>query len=263
MIAVRYSNIDWGYRALNDVISTLTNHRSYRQYKQQPVENDKLEAIIRAAQAAPSWVNGQQVSIIAVRNEERKEKLAVLCGNQRHVAAAPVFLVFCMDFHRARLAAELEGENFELANDVDALLVGATDVGIALSNAITAAESLGLGTIPIGGIRRHTAGVIDLLQLPELVFPVVGLCVGYPGEDLPKKPRLPMQAVFHEEQYNPDQKALIEAYNLTHREYLKSQGLTERNWSAVTAHFFALNPQYGDAQHTLKKQGLTCGNLEK
>ncbi|AIQ60671.1 FMN reductase [Paenibacillus borealis] len=248
---------------MNEVIRLLTNHRSFRQYTGQAVEPEKLKTIIEAAQAAPSWVNGQQVSIIAVRSEERKQQLSVLSGNQKHVAEAPVFLVFCMDFHRAKLAAELEDQPFEAAGDVDALLVGAADVGIALSNAVAAAESLGLGIIPIGGVRRHTAEVIELLQLPEYVFPVAGLCIGYPAEELPKKPRLPMEAVYHEEVYNQDQKGLIEAYNKTHRESLKAQGLTERDWSSTIARFYALNPQYGDAGRTLPQQGFTCDNLNK
>lgn len=247
---------------MNDVLKTLYNHRSYRKYAQQPVEPEKLQQMIQAAQAAPSWVNGQQVTIIAVTNEERKKQLSVLSGNQKHVADAPVFLVFCLDFYRAKLASELEGQPFEAARDVDALLVGATDVGIALANSTAAAESLGLGIIPIGGIRRNTAGVIALLQLPEYVFPVAGLCVGYPAEELPKKPRLPMEAVYHEEQYNPDLKGYIEKYNLAHREYLQSLNLTERDWSATVAHFYALNPQYGDAGRTLPQQGFTCDNLK-
>ncbi|KAI7248596.1 hypothetical protein KC345_g11844, partial [Hortaea werneckii] len=112
---------------LNEVIRLLTNHRSFRQYTGEAVEPEKLKTIIEAAQAAPSWVHGQQVSIIAVRSEERKHRLSVLSGNQKHVTDAPVFLVFCMDFHRAKLAAELEEQPFEAARDVDALLVGATD----------------------------------------------------------------------------------------------------------------------------------------
>ncbi|MBY0012470.1 NADPH-dependent oxidoreductase [Paenibacillus typhae] len=248
---------------MNEVLNTLNNHRSFRKYADKPVEPEKLRMIVEAAQAAPSWVNGQQVTIIAVQNKERREKLSVLSGNQKHVAEAPVFLVFCMDFYRTRLAAGLEGQPFEAAGDTDALLVGAVDAGIALESAVAAAESMGLGIIPIGGIRRNTAEVIELLELPEYVFPVVGLCIGYPGEELPKKPRLPLEAVYHEERYNRELEGSIRQYNAEFREYLKSAGQTERDWSAVIAHFYALNPQYGDAGKTLPKQGFTCSNLQK
>ncbi|WP_151737294.1 NADPH-dependent oxidoreductase ['Paenibacillus yunnanensis' Narsing Rao et al. 2020] len=247
----------------NEVIQTLMNHRSYRKYAARPVEPDKLRLIAEVAQAAPSWVNGQQMTIIAVRQEERKERLAALSGNQRHVAEAPVFLVFCLDFYRTKLACEREGKPYEAARDVDALLVGTADAGIAMGNAIAAAESLGLGIIPIGGIRRNTGAVIELLELPEYVFPVAGLCIGYPDEELPKKPRLPLEAVFHEERYNRDTEGYIEQYNAAFREYLQAAGQTERDWSAVIAHFYSLNPQYGDAGRTLPQQGFTCDNLEK
>ncbi|OME34325.1 NADPH-dependent oxidoreductase [Paenibacillus odorifer] len=246
---------------MNEVVQTLKNHRSFRQYSNQPVEPERLQTMIESAQAAPSWVHGQQVSIIAIKDPARKQQLSVLCGNQKHVAAAPVFLVFCMDFYRAKVASELEGKSFEAVKDVDALLVGATDVGISLSNAIAAAESMGLGIIPIGGVRRNTAGVIELLKLPEYVFPVVGLCVGYPAEEVSQKPRLPLEAIFHEEQYNPDVQGLLEAYNQTHREYLQQQGMTERDWTSTIAHFYEINPEYGDAKSTLKQQGFSCDNL--
>ncbi|WP_248549752.1 NADPH-dependent oxidoreductase [Paenibacillus odorifer] len=243
------------------MVQTLKNHRSFRQYSNQPVEPEKLQTMIESAQAAPSWVHGQQVSIIAIKDPTRKQQLSVLCGNQKHVAAAPVFLVFCMDFYRVKVASELEGKSFEAVKDVDALLVGATDVGISLSNAIAAAESMGLGIIPIGGVRRNTAGVIELLKLPEYVFPVVGLCVGYPAEEVSQKPRLPLEAIFHEEQYNPDVQGLLEAYNQTHREFLQQQGMTERDWTSTIAHFYEINPEYGDAKSTLKQQGFSCDNL--
>jgi FMN reductase [NAD(P)H] len=242
---------------VNEVIRTLTNHRSYRSYSDRPVAEEELHAIIASAQAAPSWVHGQQFTVIAVHNQERKQRLSELCGNQKHVADAPVFLVFCMDFYRAGLASEMEGQPFEAASDVDALLVGAADVGLAMAGAITAAESLGLGTIPIGGVRRNTGEVIELLQLPKYVFPIAGLCVGYPGADTPQKSRLPMEAVYHEEQYNRDLTGLLQSYNETHRQSLQQQGLPERSWTSSVAHFYANNPVYGDAQRTLKQQGFT------
>ena len=85
---------------MNEVIQTLLSHRSIRAYQNKPVEADRLEQIVKAVQAAPNWVNLQHTSIIVVRNQERREKFAELCGGQRHIAQAPVFLVFCADFYR-------------------------------------------------------------------------------------------------------------------------------------------------------------------
>lgn len=248
---------------MNEVISTLTGHRSYRQYSDRPVGQETLQTIIEAVQAAPSWINGQHVTVISVRDGERKRQLSGLSGGQKHVAEAPVFLVFCMDLYRAKQAGEREGITFEAEKDTDVLLTGAVDVGIALEAAIAAAESLGLGIIPIGGIRRNSRGVIDLLGLPKYVFPVVGLCVGYPGPEQPKQPRLPLQSVWHEESYDTEAAASgFDDINRANRESLKAQGAEEKDWTYRIASFYAANPEYGDAKRTLGEQGFTCGNLE-
>jgi len=210
---------------MNAVIQSLLNHRSIRAYSDKPVEEDQLRTILHAAQAAPNWINGQQVSVIVVRDSARKAKLAELCNRQKHIEQAPVFLVFCIDFYRLRLAGEMERmAPGALEEDLDPLLVGATDVGIALGTAVAAAESLGLGTVPIGSIRRHALDVIRELGLPEGVFPVSGLCVGHPAEDPGLKPRLPFESFSHDETYNRDQKPLMERYNAVYADYLKKRG---------------------------------------
>ena len=73
--------------------------------------------------------------------------------------------------------------------DIDTLLVGAHEVGIALEAAVVAAESLGLGTVPIGDVRKNALEIVHELQLPEYVFPMLGLCIGYPAEEPGLKPR--------------------------------------------------------------------------
>lgn len=85
-----------------------------------------------------------------------------------------------MDFYRAKLAAEKHQKQLQIVDDIEAILIGSTDVGIALGGAVVAAESMGLGTVPIGGIRRDPQIFVELLNLPEYVFPVCGLSIGYP-----------------------------------------------------------------------------------
>ena len=89
---------------MNGVMDTLLSHRSIRAYADRPVEDETLDQIIRAVQAAPNWVNLQHVSIIAVKDPDRRKKFADLCGGQEHIIQAPVFLVFCADFYRTWLA---------------------------------------------------------------------------------------------------------------------------------------------------------------
>ena len=124
---------------MNKVIDSMLAHRSIRSYTDRTVSDEDLNSIIRAVQAAPNWVNLQLVSIIAVKNTDHRRRLAELCGNQVHIAEAPVFLVFCTDYHRVALACHKKEQTLdEVMQDIDTLLVGAHEVGIALEAAVVA-----------------------------------------------------------------------------------------------------------------------------
>lgn len=84
----------------NKVIDSMMSHRSIRAYTDEPVDEKELDCIIRAVQAAPNWVNLQLVSMVAIKDAERRKMFSGLCGDQPHIAEAPVFLVFCTDYHR-------------------------------------------------------------------------------------------------------------------------------------------------------------------
>ncbi len=232
---------------MNDIIRTLLSHRSFRSYQNKPVNEEQLDQIIQAVQAAPNWINGQHVSIIAVKDPQRRKKFAELCGNQKHIEEAPVFLVFCADFYRIYLASRMENKSMDAIHDVDTLIVGTTDVGIALGTAVIAAESLGLGTVPIGGIRRNALKVINELKLPPYVIPISGLCVGYPTQVPEQKPRLPKEAVYHAETYQQDQVPLIKEYNEMYSNYLKerSQNTRAGSWTEMVASFYSKSYYHG------------------
>lgn len=246
---------------MNEIMNTLLSHRSFRSFQDKDVDEQQLEQIIKAVQAAPSWINGQQVSIIAVKDVERKKKLAELCGGQKHVEEAPVFLVFCADFYRTYLASQMEGMPLHVSDNLDTLLVGATDVGIALEAAITASESFGLGTVAIGGIRRNLQQVIDMLNLPPYVIAISGLCIGHPAEDPGLKPRLPKEAVYHQETYNKDIHNMLEDYNERYAEYLQnsSQGKRTGTWTNAVANFYS-KTYYEGIEEALKQQKLPYRN---
>ena len=118
---------------MNPVLECLFKHRSIRKYKEQPLEDEKLQYIIKAAQAAPTWCNGQQVSIIAIKDKSRKEVFEKLCWGQKYISQCSVFLIFCSDFYRVSLAFEKEGKNEEFKkymNQIDPLIIGSHDVGL-------------------------------------------------------------------------------------------------------------------------------------
>lgn len=240
---------------MNEMLETFLAHRSYRSYLDKEVDEAQLDMIIRAAQASPSWINGQQVSIIAITEPERKKKFAHLCGGQKHIEEAPVFLVFCLDFYRAYLASQLENKPFAVSGNIDTIMVGSTDAGIALGTAIAAAESFGLGTVAIGGIRRNLEETIKELNLPPYVFPVSGLCIGHPASDPGLKPRLPKDAVFHKDVYNHDLLPAITEYNGVYADYVheRSSGRQSSNWTEGIANFYS-REYYQGVEDALKKQ---------
>lgn len=245
---------------MNDTMKTLLSHRSVRKYETRDVEEELLDQIIKAVQAAPNWVNLQHVSIIAIKDRNRLEMFAGLCGNQKQIAQAPVFLVFCADFYRTWLACQSKGQDFDgVMSRIDNLIVGANEVGIALGTAVAAAESFGLGTVPIGDVRLHALDMVRELKLPKYVLPMLGLCIGYPAENPGLKPRLPKEAVYFEEQYQPELGNVLEQYDIIYAEYLKERPWNSRvgNFTQLTADFYL--PDYNhylEVPELLKQQGF-------
>jgi FMN reductase [NAD(P)H] len=189
---------------LNEVIGTLTAHASCRFLKPDPLPEGTLEQILVAAQSAPTSSNLQAWSVIAVTDPERKRRLAELCGGQRMVRDCPVFLIFCPDTHRLRYVCERQGREFG-AVFLEMFLLASVDAALAAQNAAVAAESLGLGTCMCGSIRNNPVEVIELLDLPEGVYALTGLCLGYPAvERLEVKARLPLRSVLHRERYSDE-----------------------------------------------------------
>ena len=250
----------------NNVIDNMLAHRSIRSYTDRTVSDEDLSSIIRAVQAVPNWVNLQLVSIIAVKDAGRRERFAELCGYQTHIAEAPVFLVFCADYYRVALACHAKGQKLdEVMQDIDTLLVGAHEVGIAIEAAVVAAESLGMGTVPIGDVRKNAREIIGELQLPKYVFPMLGLCIGYPANTPGFKPRFPKQAVFFEETYNADLKDGLAEYDTLYAQYLKERPWNNRvgNWTDLAADFYLHPYHYKGVADALLEQGFTSAENNK
>ncbi|HMP42460.1 MAG TPA: NADPH-dependent oxidoreductase, partial [Roseiflexaceae bacterium] len=190
--------------AWNDTLDLLLSHRSVRAYTDEPLPSGALPALIAAAQSAATSSNLQTWSVVAVEQADRKERLSLLAGDQAHIRACPLFLVWLADLSRLeRVASQRELPHAAL-DYTEMFLLAAIDATLAAQNAVVAAESLGLGTVYIGGIRNRPLDVAAELNLPPRVFPVFGLCVGWPDPERPAvpKPRLPQAAVLHHESYH-------------------------------------------------------------
>ncbi|MFF2019196.1 oxygen-insensitive NADPH nitroreductase [Paenibacillus sp. NPDC058177] len=224
----------------NETLELLNRHGSVRQYKDTPVSEEQLAAIIGAAQMASTSSNVQAYSVISVTDPGLRSQLAALAGNQAYIEQAPVFLVWCADLYRLREAStpHLVADSPTYEDTTENLIVATVDVALAAQNAAVAAESLGLGIVYIGGIRSKIAEVSELLGLPDLVYPVFGMCVGYPAARAGLRPRLPLQAVLHRNGY--DAATTLEqakAYDEESRVYMRERtgGANDTPWSAMMA----------------------------
>ena len=206
-------------------------------FRSKKINEAILNEIIIAAQSMPSSINGQQLSIVVIQDKKTKTLIAEHAGGQPWIAKAPVFLLFITDFFKTNLAAIKNGVTQKIHESIESTLVGAVDVGLSMGAAIIAAESLGLGIVPIGGIRRDPQAMIDLLKLPEMTFPVAGLSIGYPNSPSDKKPRLPLNTFRHDESYHKENlESDIDNYDVLMSSYLKTIGRSqEGNWSSRTS----------------------------
>lgn len=225
---------------MNKTIEIIKNHRSIRDYKSDEIEEAIISEIIIAAQSMPSSINGQQTSIVVVQDKETKALILEYSGGQPWINTAPLFLLFVTDFYKTELAAKMNGRTQRIQESIESTLVGAVDVGLNMGAAIITAESLGLGIVPIGGIRNNPEGMIELLNLPAMTFPVAGLAIGYPNSTSRKKPRLPLNTFRHDEKYHTEHlEKEIESYDKLMSDYLKEINRNQEvNWSTHTSSIY-------------------------
>ena len=185
----------------NEVVKTILSHRTHRRFLPDPVPSELMEILLACAYSAPSKSDLQQATVLRIIDEDKREAIASLIPGMPWIGSAPEFMVFCGDSSRIRGICERRGKPF--ANDhLDAFFNATVDSAIVMQNLIIAAESSGLGCCPISVIRNHATRVSEILQLPKWVFPVAGLCVGYPSAKAHVSVRLPLALTVHVDTYD-------------------------------------------------------------
>ena len=190
---------------MNEVIRQLNTRKSVRAYADKAISKAEKDAILMAAAQAPTAGNQQLYTILDITDPAIKEKLVETCDHQPMIAQAPLVLIFCADckkWYDAYLAVGCETRT----PGVGDLLLAVSDAMIAAQNAVTAAESLGIGSCYIGDIMENCEAQRKLLKLPEYVFPVGMVIFGYPTQqqqNRPKPERVAMDYIVHENGYTP------------------------------------------------------------
>ena len=184
-----------------DELRRMAEHRSHRRFSADPVGAGLLQLLMACALSAPSKSDLQQADIVHVADRNKIRAIAALIPDMPWIAEAPVFLVFCGNNRRIRQIGEWRGKPF--ANEhLDHFMNAAVDAGIVLATFIRAAEAAGLGACPVSAVRNRPDEVSALLALPDNVFPVAGLAVGYPAERGRITPRLPLEVTLHVDRFD-------------------------------------------------------------
>lgn len=190
----------------NSVVDTLAHRLSIRTYLEKPINDEMLEMILNSARRAPTSSNTQSYSLIVVRDIDKKRKLAEYAGNQSYVATCDTFVVVCADIFRLDAACEMHG--VLIGKGLENSLVASVDASLVGMSLALVAESYGLGTVMIGGIRNHPKKVAELLEFPKGVYAVFGVCMGWPDphrlNDRSQKPRMGERLIIHREKYSTD-----------------------------------------------------------
>jgi nitroreductase len=175
--------------------------RTHRRYAERPLPEPLLQVLLASACSASSKSDFQQACVIRVAERGRRDRLAALVPDMPWIGNAPVFLVFCGDARRLERIGEMRGHALDNGK-LEGFFNAAIDAALVLQTFILAAETAGLGCCPISVIRNHAKAVAEILGLPDKVFPVAGLCVGYPAAAGHISMRLPLEVTVHIDHYD-------------------------------------------------------------
>lgn len=239
------------------VIELMKSHASVRDYKEKQLTREEVSELIQAAQHAATSHFVQAYSVVWVTDPEKRKKLGELSRNSKQMEGAGAVFLMCADYNRLKHAGEIQGKNI-VFDQAENLLVAVTDVGLLAQNLALAAESKGYGICYIGGVRNNMEAISELVGLPEGVFPVYGLTVGVPNEGNEVKPRLPVEAILHENEYDEAKyETLLPEYDIAIQQYYERRSTNQKSetWTQQMANFLK-RPHRQDLKGVLAKKGF-------
>lgn len=214
-----------------------TMRRTIRKYTDKPVEETLLSRLFEQAARTQTMGNLQLYSVIVTRDADKKRQLAPLHFHQPMVEQAPVVLTFCADFHRTTRWAEERQAHPGYDNPLS-FLNAATDALLFCQRFCDLAEQAGLGLCFLGTTIYQPQGVIDVLELPKLTFPVATITLGWPDEEPQLTDRLPSTAYVHSETYQPCTKSFIDQNYAAKEALAENQEFVKINQKETLAQVF-------------------------
>jgi nitroreductase len=192
----------------NVLIRRVLSRKTVRRYSDKMPDENLLDVLTAAALSASAKSDFQQASILRVRDAAKRAAIGELFPAMPWIGNAPAFFIFLGDARRLQNIGVMRGKPVQNGT-LEGFFNASVDAALAMQTMILCAESVGLGVCPISVIRNEVDKVAAILGLPDLVFPVTGLCLGYPQGDGYVSLRLPRPATTHLDRY--DDSALVSA----------------------------------------------------
>ena len=236
----------------NPVVDTMLRRKSIRKYTKESPSDEVIATIARAGQQAPFAY--QLCSLMLSRNRVQNP------------FKAPLLFYILVDSHRFELI--MAKRNWQMVqNDLSLLLFGIQDAALMAENMVIAAESLGLGSCFLGGVPYQAEAIIKKRKLPQRVFPLVGLVMGYPAENPPTRPRYPLEFTLFEDEYPEFSDAQIEeAMKVMDEGYLAQEYYRKVNYRVPLEgdreETFTFD-DYGWTEHISRKVGQWLPSLDE
>ena len=215
----------------------IRQRRTIRKYTQQPVSDELLNRLIEEASRTQTMGNLQLYSVVVTRSDAMKEMLAPAHFFQPMVTEAPVVLTICADFRRTTDWC-LQRQASPGYDNALSFINAATDALLFTQTFCCLAEEEGLGICFLGTTVYQPQTIISVLDLPELVFPVATLTVGWPAEKPNQTDRLPLQAILHQETYGAFTPERIEACYAEREALAENKHFVEVNEKETLAQVF-------------------------
>ncbi len=171
----------------NNLMEIITHRKSIRAYKPQEIEEEKLDYVLQAFRKAPSAKNLQPWKLIIIKDEKKKEDVAIACKNQTFIASAPIVIAAC---------AKEEEAYGVMGGYMNSYPI---DIAIGMEHLMLAATEQGLGTCWIGAFKEKL--VKDLLNVPDNVRVVALTPLGYPDEEGSNRGRKKLSEIVCYEKY--------------------------------------------------------------
>ncbi|MHA2428861.1 MAG: nitroreductase family protein [Candidatus Hermodarchaeia archaeon] len=207
------------------IFDIMLNRRSMRQFLDKPITDEVLERILKVGFQAP--FAAQLCSIIYTRDTEKIKQL-------QRMGAYPttqVLMFFLIDLRRLEKIMAQRGHSYD-ADDAFTLWLGVQDASLVAENIILAAEALGLGSVLLGATPHFADKLAEMFNIPDRVFPMVGLCLGYPdpAEHTEVRPRFPLEfSAYKDAYYNHSEEDIQTCMKVMNEGYLAQNYYIERN----------------------------------